>query len=480
MSNATRYAELNAKKGRRRKKEVDPELPSEYVLTVVEGVAMIPTNFYPDVSPSALTEDWARLTLKFRPYFKLHTESEVTGRVDPDHCTADQNHANRQAWLNEQTHDILGKEFSAFMRKGWNEGLKALMLGDGEPAVAAASTSDVSTTSLVDFSFLGKTPTSQVDVEKFLFCDEVSIMVKQERYDEVFAAVYKWCYYLTMEGSSSNWATIAIDKYIMRKKFKLSLGTASAMTEGITTGTKGKKVGSKTHSWVRMGKKIASGSFLEGIRQKTESAWGVRLLVFNRVEGHVADDRTMEVDIGPWLPSKVKKDMTRKDGTRFLIRFAKPVKVAEMLDMKVGSLVRWCVRNNVSKGSVEHVLNKKFGGEGEETAHELGGEKPEGKEGGTPKKSGGGESVSTRAVSTTLESSPAGRSPLDSSPTRTSPRKPPRPAMGYNERSMRETMEKMERFLGKKDADVGGKVSRVLVLELMPFMILCIFLISII
>ena len=102
----------------------------------------------------------------------------------------------------------------------------------------------------------------------------------------------------------------------------MTLGTTSAMKEG-STNSRGMTLGSKTHSWIRIGKKMASNSFIEGIRKKQEKTWGVKLLPGKRVSDiDVAHPGKRDViDIGPYLPARVRREMTRKDGTMFLIEF---------------------------------------------------------------------------------------------------------------------------------------------------------------
>ena len=76
----------------------------------------------------------------------------------------------------------------------------------------------------VDLSFQGETPTTQADVKEILFRDEVTTMVKSGNLAEPMALLYKWGYYLTMEGCSLNWTTKATKDYIELKGYNVELG----------------------------------------------------------------------------------------------------------------------------------------------------------------------------------------------------------------------------------------------------------------
>ena len=118
---------------------------------------------------------------------------------------------NCKAWLFEAKNNIMGKLYCDQMIMGWNNGLSDLMKikpEDGEaatPAVAAASMAKVESSCVVDFLFKGRTPFTQDVFMKLLCSNEVCEMIRSRKYAQVFVLVYKWWYYLKMEGCSSNW-----------------------------------------------------------------------------------------------------------------------------------------------------------------------------------------------------------------------------------------------------------------------------------
>ena len=76
------------------------------------------------------------------------------------------------------------------MTMGWNTGLAKLI----EPKENIRGG--------IDFSFRGKTPTTQDDVKEILFGEEVTKMIKSGNLAEPIALWYKCGYYLTTEGCS--------------------------------------------------------------------------------------------------------------------------------------------------------------------------------------------------------------------------------------------------------------------------------------
>ena len=103
---------------------------------------------------------------------------------------------------------------------------------------------------------------------KILFSDEITNMMKNCQFALPFALLYKWCYYLTTEGCRSNWATIVTDEYISNEQYKVVLGEMSS-----------NDLGPNEHKWLCIGKKVASNSFQQVLRNKQKSVWGVTLLV---------------------------------------------------------------------------------------------------------------------------------------------------------------------------------------------------------
>ncbi len=66
-----------------------------------------------------------------------------------------------------------------------------------------------------------------------------------------------------------------------------------------------------------MGRKTASNSFITGLRDR-KKMWKVKLLPTHRsIEPPKEGGPVEVVDIGPYLPSVIKSDMTRKDKTKF-------------------------------------------------------------------------------------------------------------------------------------------------------------------
>jgi len=128
---------------------------------------------------------------------------------------------------------------------GWNAGLKKLM--KPEENISGE----------VDISFWGKTPTTQADVKEILFGDEVTTMVKSGNLAEPMALLYKWGYYLTMEGCSLNWTLKAIMDYIELKGYNVELGNECVMKKHMSI-----------HSWNRIGRKMAINSFQTNLRRK--------------------------------------------------------------------------------------------------------------------------------------------------------------------------------------------------------------------
>ena len=123
--------------------------------------------------PNHLNDNWAVLTVKYRPYFEKSAVARSTGLVDPKHCSGNNTPGNREAWISFVQKEVFGEEYKAFMTAGWNEGLKELMNTDGADANEKGGDNRG-----VDFSFGKKTPWTQGDVKDILFGEEVTKMVK--------------------------------------------------------------------------------------------------------------------------------------------------------------------------------------------------------------------------------------------------------------------------------------------------------------
>ena len=331
-------AECNRKKARKA-----PSLPAEYKLVLKEGKAVLPCDFFPTLSPAKLTEEWAAMTVKFHPYFLEDTMLPGTSTVDPKHSSGENNPHNRQAWLKLVVNEILGNEFRHHMKFGWQLGLQDMYSEEdnnkGEGAVTAASTSAV--TCHTGFSFNGIRPYTQEDVYEKLFCEELGEMIKQRQFAQPFALVYMWGYYLTMEGCTNRWAKKATDTWLEKKNYRVVLGGSSA----------GKKsTGSRIHIEERIGRKIACNSFLTRLRTKQKTMWNMVLLFNHRIADPPTEGGPVEVvDIGPYLPTVVKRDMQRRDKTKFLVQFNENWTRNDAIEMRVAELHKWATKNNVLK-----------------------------------------------------------------------------------------------------------------------------------
>ena len=157
------------------------------------------------------------------------------------------------------------------------------------------------------FRFEEKTPTTQDDVKEILFGEEVTKMTKAGNLAEPMALLYKWGYYLTMEGCSLKWTSNATIEYIKIMGYNVKLGNNFVMDKQMTI-----------HYWNRIGSKMAINNFQTNLQQKQTKIWGVRLLTSILLE--TPDSGDIEtVDLREFLPPRVILDMTRKDGTRFKI-----------------------------------------------------------------------------------------------------------------------------------------------------------------
>ena len=124
---------------------------------------------------------------------------------------------------------------------------------------------------------------------------------------EPIALLYKWGYYLTMEGCSLNWATDATSDYIKSRGYNIELGCECVMDKEMSM-----------HGWNRIGQKMAINSFQTNLRRKQKQIWGVRLLTSSLLETAEEGDVEM-VNIKDYIPQRVISDMSRKDGTIFKV-----------------------------------------------------------------------------------------------------------------------------------------------------------------
>ena len=308
---------------------------------VINYNAMIVRDFFVFMSPSAATNEWAAATIMYAPYFRDDAlKPNSTRMVNPNHESANNTAGNRKVWLFYVKDQVLGKKFKDTMKMGWNDGLARLVNEPMTPASADGETD-------VDFSFQGMRPTSQSDVKKYLFSDQVVAMVRKGNVAEPCALLFKWGYYLTMEGCTSSWSETTTSHYIYNRKYHVML----------TEGCKGKKDCS-AHSLHRIGRKMASNSFLQTIRVMQRQYWGFTLQTNHVIGGASEGGNTQVVNLEPYLPERVKRDMHRKDGCRFLIKWVDKgnLSTKDMLDRRIGDLVAWAQHNHLTQLEVEDAL----------------------------------------------------------------------------------------------------------------------------
>ena len=321
------------------------------------------------MSLNQLNDDWATLTIKHQPWFEKSAVIASTGCVDGKHVSGRNTPAARKDWLNFVKKDMLGKRYSDTMKMGWNKGLAILMRssesnekkmnGYGElptdhedvKSNICGNYDDIQKSGRcieVDFSFRNKYPSTQEDVKKILFSDEVTSMVKSGRLEEPIALLYKWGYYLTMEGCSLNWAATATSDYIKSRGYHVELGHNC---EGDTE--------MAVHSFHRYGTKAAVNSFQTTLRRLQDRIWGVRLMTSERVDSETVGN-TVVVDIGDFLPKKVKNDMRRKDGTRFKVLRLEEGEIDKMetLNRKVENLVLWVSEQKIDELLLQETVKK--------------------------------------------------------------------------------------------------------------------------
>ena len=317
-------------------------MPHDYPMKENGGKAIISRDFFPTMCPSQLNDDWATKTIKFRPWFEKSAVDQITKIVRADHETAENNKEGRVSWLEKVQKEIFGKQYKATMTMGWNIGLAELTNSDSNNAMEAKKSHGV------DFSFQKKRPTTQGDVKSILFGDTVTNMIKNGNLEEPMALLFKWGYYLTMEGCSVRWTERATEKYISDKGYNIELGNDCVMEKQMSV-----------HCLNRIGRKIAINSFQTQLRRKQEKIWGVKLLTSTLLETPATKDMET-VDIKEFLPKEVKDDMTRKDGTVFRIMRYTPTMVDDTirLSSRVDDLMRWAKDGDLEGAMVRSVFNK--------------------------------------------------------------------------------------------------------------------------
>ena len=240
------------------------------------------------------------------------------------------------------------------MIMGWNEGLyqiskrekSGLSKSVGGEKYSGKIDQKAGVDNKIDFSFRGKTPTTQEDVKNILFGDEVTKMVLSGSLEEPMALLFKWGYYLTMEGCSLDWASTATEKYIHERGYKIILGEECDGDQKMTQ-----------HGWKRYGKKNATNSFQTILRKKQKLIWNCVFESSSNLETEmdaVGRGDIEVVDIKDFLPQCIINDMTRKDGTRFKVRFCHPeeIDINTRLKQKVDELLRWACGQRIDNALV--------------------------------------------------------------------------------------------------------------------------------
>ena len=286
-------------------------------------MAVLPRDFFPTTSAYQLDMEWAERTVHFRPYFE--PSAVASGIVDKAHACGSRDPENVATWLKMAQQDITGKRLRERMKSGWNDALARFMRTCGG-----------------DFAYNGHEPTTQADVQKILFSDELGLGKMTEEggnLEILMALVFKWGYYLTMQSCSSNWEWDTTVAYIRECKYNVVLGDECV----------GRRALAK-HGMVRIGLKLCVGSFHAYLRIRQAKHWGV---VFEgRLKIDEKDSNYEVVDIGEYLPATVKRDMGRKSDTRFMVRRVWNVDKRKLLQSKVAALYSWAKTNGMNREDV--------------------------------------------------------------------------------------------------------------------------------
>ena len=320
-------------------------LPDYLPLEIENGNVVIPRDFWAVMSPNKLTDDWAVKSVPLAPFFELSAIDSSTNVVNTNHETGENTLAVRKAWLSKVRKIIFGKKYRDTVRMGWNTGLCNEM-----PKRTGGERSSWGENDGVDFAFRGKTPTTMEDVTNILFGDEVIKMVKDGHFAAAFGLLFKWGYYLTMEGCTSTWAEVATENYIQTHGFRVVLGNRCVGEKHMSS-----------HGWHRIGRKMATNSFQTTLRRKQEKYWGVKLLTSELIRNK-SKENTSVIDLRDYLPLKVIKEMSRKDGTKFkYVTFnAGTITKESVLGQKVGELVHWAKDHDIGEEEVKLVVTSKF------------------------------------------------------------------------------------------------------------------------
>ena len=325
--------------------------PATYELHAIGGKAILPRDFFPTCCPGQLDEAWAARTVHFRPYFEA--AAVQSGIVDANHECGENNRDNVSQWLVTVKRKILGKKYRNTMKSGWNKAMEEL---------TNESNGDVDLSSMhPNFAFRGRRPITQSDVTSILFGSDVTNLVKSGELDQPMALLFMWGYYLTMEGCSKKWEKETTMQYIEDENWNVILGNECVGEKSMSV-----------HSWVRVGAKAAVNSFQTHLRIQQKKCWGVTFESSLKInEGASSDEKSdlKIVDIGEYLPVKVKSDIMRINNTKFMVKRLREEKIdrGELMRMKVSNLYGWADQELISHEEIYKVMtemkNKKTGAE---------------------------------------------------------------------------------------------------------------------
>jgi DNA-binding Lrp family transcriptional regulator len=318
--------------------------PATYDLEERDGKAVLPMDFFPTCCPGQLDNAWAARTVKYRPYFE--SAAVQSGIVNKNHRCGENIPENVAEWKAMVQKQILGKKYRERMKSGWNSAIERLTGNNGDDAMGGHSDAGP------DFSFDGHRPICQEDVGNVLFGEKVRKMVKNGELEQPMALLFMWGYYLTMEGCSFKWDIEATNQYIQDNEYNVVLGNKCAGGKSMTI-----------HCWVRIGTKVSVNSFQTTLRKQQIKIWGVTFEGSLKIDEGAVNDKESNlelVDIGEYLPAKVKADMGRVNNTRFMVKRHREemVDLDELMRMKVAKLYSWADREGVPREDIYKVMTE--------------------------------------------------------------------------------------------------------------------------
>ena len=155
-----------------------------------------------------------------------------------------------------------------------------------------------------------------------------------------------------MEGCSFKWDIEAKNQYIQDNEYNVVLGNRCAGGKSMTI-----------HGWVRIGTKVSVNSFQTTLRKQQIKIWGVTFEGSLKIDEGAVNDKESNlelVDIGEYLPVKVKADMGRVNNTRFMVKrhCVEMVDLDELMRMKVAKLYSWADREGVPREDIYKVMTE--------------------------------------------------------------------------------------------------------------------------